>query len=126
MIRRVFAFIKEDILRIKPIFKIKIEKSWWSKDYVNIKFSNNNGWTWQYIIGRYDDVFSEYKEEYIKVQSFHIDSVESMFHELRTYDACIAYNNKIRKKVKEYNEWRKKEYDKKLADRRKIFDRYGK
>ena len=42
-------YIKENILKIKPIYKIKIVDGV-IPDYYNIKFSCNNGWTWTYVL----------------------------------------------------------------------------
>ena len=47
----IFKFIKENIFKIKPIFKIEIKESWFSKDWVYIRYSPNNGWTWYVLIG---------------------------------------------------------------------------
>lgn len=50
MVKNIYKFVKENILQIKPIFKIRIEMSWFSKEYYCIKFSGNNGWTWKYLL----------------------------------------------------------------------------
>jgi hypothetical protein len=49
MFRKIKEWVKVNIFNIKPIFKIKIEESWFSKKYYAIKFSNNNGWSWRYL-----------------------------------------------------------------------------
>lgn len=43
MFSKIKEWVKVNILDIKPIFKIKIEKSWFSKKYYAIKFSNYIG-----------------------------------------------------------------------------------
>lgn len=42
MVKTIFKFIKENILQIKPIFKIKIEESWFSKEYYCVKMLSGN------------------------------------------------------------------------------------
>lgn len=126
MIRRVFTFIKENILGIKPIFKIKIEKCWWGHDYVNIKFSKDNGWSWKYIVGQYFNAWSEYDGDMVDTKSFTVNEVEYVLRELKTYEDCITYNNKIYKKVKEHNDWKKEQYYSKINKRKELIDKYNK
>ena len=88
MFKNFFRFIKEDVLGIKDIFRIKIEKCYWSERYVYIKFSKNNGWTWKYIIRYCNDIDSNCGEYEIELKPFNIESLDWVIsHEFNSYES---------------------------------------
>lgn len=112
-----FKFIKEKILRIKPVFKIQIKRSSFSNEYCYIRFSGNNGWTWQTIL-RAVDTFS-FEADYdgqmhAETKYIPYDEVVSFAKQFKTLNDCINYNNKLIEKVKDNNKKAKKDYIKKV------------
>ena len=99
MLNKIIKFIKEDILRIRPIFKIKIVETYFSKQFFNIKFSKNNGWTWDYILR------SELSNNYYVpvVDNISYKNIEWFVSDFKSYEDCINYNNSIYKLIKEKN-----------------------
>jgi hypothetical protein len=131
MFKRFFRFIKEDVFGIKDIFRIKIEKTWWSERYVYIKFSKNNGWTWEYIIRMCNDIDSNCGEYEIERKTFNIESLDWVIsHEFNTYESCVKHNIDTYKFVKEHNNRVRREYEKKIKKEndtiKRINDRYKK
>lgn len=100
MLNKLIKFIKEDILRIRPIFKIKIVETDFSKEFFNIKFSKNNGWTWDYIIRAGINNSNYYFPE---IDNIYYKNLESFASKFKSYDDCINYNNSIYKLIKEKN-----------------------
>lgn len=100
IINKIIKFIKEDILRIRPIFKIRIVQSDFSEEFFNIEFSKNNGWTCDYIIragiNDNDCYFPEIDNIYYK-------NIESFASKFKSYDDCINYNKSIYNLIKQKN-----------------------
>ena len=84
--KKLYKWFKENILKIKPIFKVEIEQSWFSERYFCLKFSNNNGWTWEYLISDKLDIDSKYDGYTTEVRYFSADNVEYIAKEYTTYD----------------------------------------
>ena len=103
-------FIKEKIFKIKPIFKIKIEKSWFSDNWYAIKFSNNNGYSWQYLIRAKNDHDYSYPRLKTEVRYERYDSLKSFVKQFSTYEDCVAFNEDVRNKVKKFNDESYKKY----------------
>lgn len=115
MVKTIFKFIKEDILQIKPIFKIKIEESWFSKEYYCVKFSENNGWTWTYLLKSTKIAFPSFPgEEALEKLVVNINNVVGFAKNFKTIDDCIKYNQDAINKMREHNAICKKEYLQKL------------
>lgn len=108
--KKLYKWFKENILRIKPIFKIKIEQSWFSERYFCVKFSNNNGWTWEYLICDKLDIDSKYDGYTTEVKYFSSDNVEHIAREFTTYGKCRAHNDNVREAVMKENNIRYKRY----------------
>lgn len=126
MIKKFITFIKERVFGIKPIFKIQVEKCSWSNEYVYIKFSKNNGWKWEYIVGQYYDAWSEYNGDRVEVRSFYCEDVEYLLDKLNTYEDCIAYNKKVYDSVKEHNKLKKEQYLSKKKQVNDLMKKYNK
>ena len=108
--KKLYKWFKENILKIKPIFKIKIEKSWFSERWFCVKFSNNNGWSWEYLICDKLDIDSKYDGYTTEVKYFSADNVEHITREFTTYDKCRAHNDTVREAVMKENDIRYKRY----------------
>ena len=108
--KKLYKWFKENILKIKPIFKVKIHPSWFSEKFFCLKFSNNNGWTWEYLIESKIDIDSKYDGYTTGVKYFSADNVEHIAREFTTYDKCRAHNDKVHEAVMKENEIRYKRY----------------
>ena len=92
MFSKIKEWVKVNILNIKPIFKIKIEESWFSKKYYAIKFSNNNGWSWRYLQEEGWDLSSHCDELECRVGYYSLDEVKYLSQTLTSYELCDEYN----------------------------------
>ena len=110
MFSKIKKWVKVNILNIKPIFKIKIEESWFSKKYYAIKFSNNNGWSWRYLQEEAWDLSSHCDELKCSVAYFSLDEVKNLSQKLTSYELCDEYNRKIHEKIAAINSERRKKY----------------
>lgn len=110
MIKRCINWFKINILNIKPIFKIKIEKSWFSDQYFAIKFSNDNGWSWRYIQDYKCDIMSHYDRIECEIAYFNPDGLKEITNQLTSYELCDAYNKKVIDYINKTNAERREEY----------------
>lgn len=110
MFSKIKEWFKVNILDIKPIFKIKIEESWFSKKYYAIKFSNNNGWSWRYLQEKGHDLSSHCDELECRVGYFSLDEVKKLSKTLTSYELCDEYNRKLIEKIAAINSERRKKY----------------
>ena len=111
MVTNIIKFFKEEILQIKPIFKVKIEESWFSEEYYCVKFSENNGWTWKYllksiIIG----VPSFPGEEALEKLTVNRNNIVGFAEQFKTIDDCLKYNQKVINKMRKHNTICKEEF----------------
>lgn len=110
MFSKIKEWVKVNILDIKPIFKIKIEESWFSKKYYAIKFSNNNGWSWRYLQDEGWDMSSHCDELECRVGYYSLDEVKYLSQTLTSYELCDEYNRKLHEKIAAINSERRKKY----------------
>ena len=110
MFSKIKEWVKVNILNIKPIFKIKIEESWFSKKYYAIKFSNNNGWSWRYLQEEGWDLSSHCDELECRVGYYSLDEVKYLSQTLTSYELCDEYNRKLHEKIAAINSERRKKY----------------
>jgi hypothetical protein len=110
MFSKIKEWVKVNILNIKPIFKIKIEESWFSKKYYAIKFSNNNGWSWSYLQEEGWDLSSHCDELECRVGYYSLDGVKYLSQTLTSYELCDEYNRKLHEKIAAINSERRKKY----------------
>lgn len=110
MIKRCINWFKINVLNIKPIFKIKIEKAWFSDRYFAVKFSNNNGWSWRYIQDYKYDAFSHCNEIECEIAYFNSDRLKEITSELTSYELCDAYNKKVIDYINDTNTERREKY----------------
>lgn len=110
MFSKIKEWVKVNILNIKPIFKIKIEESWFSKKYYAIKFSNNNGWSWRYLQEEAWDLSSHCDELECRVGYYSLNEVKYLTQTLTSYELCDEYNRKLHEKIAAINSERRKKY----------------
>ena len=110
MIKRCINWFKINVLNIKPIFKIKIEKAWFSDRYFVIKFSNDNGWSWRYIQDYKYDIHSHYNGLECEIAYFNPDRLKDITNQLTSYELCDAYNKKVINYVNNTNTERREKY----------------
>lgn len=108
--KKLYKWFKENILRIKPKFKVKIEQSWFSERYFCLKFSNNNGWTWEYLISSTLDINSKYDAYTTEIRYFSADNVEYISKKYTTYEICRSHNDSVYEDVMKENDIRYKRY----------------
>lgn len=120
-----WKWFKENILRIRPVFKIKIEKSSFSSDYFCIKFSKNNGWKWYYIIDETTDIDSPCNELTAKVRYFRNESVKAFVEKLHTFQDCFDHNCKVYENIKRTNEDRISRYIKERESTKKFIKEFN-
>lgn len=116
MFSKIKEWVKVNILNIKPIFKIKIEESWFSKKYYAIKFSNNNGWSWRYLQEEGWDLSSHCDELECRVGYYSLDEVKYLSQTLTSYELCDEYNRKLHEKITAINSERRKKYFEDIDD----------
>lgn len=126
----IIKWFKENVLKIKsekakPVFKIKIVKTWFSDDWFNIKFSNNNGRDWEYIIDDTVDIFSPYDGLTAIKKDISATSIEDWARELNTYEKCRKHNDKIRENIEKTNEFRRKKYIEKRNKAEKFIKKFN-
>ena len=114
MIKRCIIWFKENVLGIKPIFKIKIVKSWFSEKYYAIKFSDDNGWSWRYLQEEGWDLSSHCDELECRVAYFSSEELKNIAPTLISYEACDEYNRKVREKIETVNRECRREYYKQI------------
>ena len=129
MIKRFFKWIKENIFNIKPIFKIKIETSWFSDDYVCIKFSNDNGHRW-YVITTSESDVDENRWCKIKVATryIRIEDVEDFirYNNLETYEGCCKLVSKVYDEVEKHNKVLYEQYLNRTEPAREFIKKFNK
>lgn len=124
--RNIIKLFKERVLGIKPIFKIKIEKASFSERFFCIKFSNNNGWSWEYIIDDKYDIYSPCSELTTNIAYWGPDSIEIIAKGFDSYEKCLAYNKRVLDNIEKTNISRRKTYEKSLKNANNFIDNFNK
>ena len=127
--KSIVKFIKENIFKIKPIFKIEIKESWFSKDWVYIRYSSNNGWKWHVIIDwRHDVSVAAWDKYKVDTEYVRINEVKEFIdkNQLNTFENCEKYNEKVYKMIKEHNEREYNEYVSKTQPGRDFVKQFNK
>lgn len=126
MFSKIKEWVKVNILNIKPIFKIKIEESWFSKKYYAIKFSNNNGWSWRYLQEEAWDLSSHCDELECRVGYYSLSEVKYLSQTLTSYELCDEYNRKLHEKIAAINSERRKKYLEDIDDGAEYMEEFNK
>lgn len=126
MIKKCINWFKINVLNIKPIFKIKIEKSWFSDRYFAIKFSNDNGWSWRYIQDYKYNAFSHCGEIECELAYFEPDVLKGITEQLTSYELCDAYNKKVIDYINNTNAERRQKYFAKVNAGIELMNKFNK
>jgi len=94
-------------------------------NWFNIKFSNNNGWDWEYIIDDTVDILSPYDGYKAIKKDISAASIEDWARELNTYEKCRKHNDKIRENIEKTNEFRRKKYMEKRNKAEKFIKKFN-
>ena len=119
-------WFKEKVLGIKPIFKIKIEEASFSERFFCIKFSNNNGWSWEYIIDDKYDAWSPCNELTTDIAYWGPSSIKTIAQEFDSYEKCLAYNKRVMDNINKTNESRRTQYEDGLRKANKFIEDFNK
>jgi hypothetical protein len=128
MFRKLYKFIKEYILRIKPIFKMKIKTSWFSNDYVYICYSTNNGWTWHTIVDSRRDIDeTRWDKRCIDTLYVKVPDIQMFIkaNHLDNLDSCRIFNSNVYRQVEEHNEKAYKKYIEQISRGRNYIKEYN-
>lgn len=107
----IIAWFKRNVLKKEEIgFKIKIVKSWFSGDWYNIKFSNDNGGSWAYIIDDTADIFSPYDGLKSIIKDIPSSSIKRWAKDLDTYEKCVQHNKRVMEHINRTNDIRRTRY----------------
>lgn len=121
-----FKWFKEKVLGIKPIFKIKIETSWFSERYFCVKFSKNNGWKYEYLIEDKIDINSPCDELTTDIAYFAPYSLESIVKNLDSYEKCVEYNERVYTRIENINNERRSAYETHLSNAKSFINSFNK
>ncbi len=127
--KKLIVFIKEKVFNIKPEFKIEIKESWFSKDWVYIRYSPNNGWKWRVIINyNYDTSIAAWDKYKVDIEYIRINEVKDFIDEnqLNTFENCEMYNEKVYKMIKDHNDREYNEYVSKTQPGRDFVKQFNK
>lgn len=107
----IISWFKRNILKkAETGFKIKIVKSWFSSDWYNIKFSNDNGGSWAYIIDDVADIWSPYDGLKSIIKDIPSSSIKRWTRDLDTYEKCVQHNKRVREHINRTNDIRRTRY----------------
>lgn len=108
--KNIFRWFKENFLGIKKVFKLKVKESCFSPQYYYFKFSNNNGWTWEYIIREDNNVYSYCDELEPGIKYFSACDIESRAKDFSTYEKCREHNDWVMNNINKTNKQRREKY----------------
>ena len=124
--KNIFRWFKENVLGIKKVFKLKVKESCFSPQYYYFKFSNNNGWTWEYIIREDNDVFSYCDELEPGIKYFSACDIESRAKDFSTYEKCREHNDWVMDKINKTNKQRREKYYKSIENAKSVAKKINK
>lgn len=117
-------FIKNIFLKKEPIFKLRIEESWFSNDYVVMQWTIN-GRKWNTI-----QHFCDYPIDYgMRDLTFSIENRDNFDDEMKqfsTLEKVIQFEKDENIKYLQYCNKLKKEEDEKEIRRKKLFENTNK
>lgn len=124
--KNIFRWFKENVLGIKKVFKLKVKESCFSPQYYYFKFSNNNGWTWEYIIREDNDVFSYCDELEPGIKYFSACDIESRAKDFSTYEKCREHNDWVMNNINKTNKQRREKYYKSIKNAKSVAKKINK
>ena len=127
--KNIIKWIKENIFRIKPIFKIEIKESWFSERYVYIRYTNDNGFHWYVIPEAVSDynVVGWYKCK-IDYKYISIDAIESFikYNNFKTFEDCEKYASEVYDEVDKHNKIAYTKYKESIETGKRFIKQYNK
>ena len=127
--KNIIKWIKENIFRIKPIFKIQIKESCFSEKYVYIRYTNDNGFHWYVIPEATSDYnVSSWKKLKIDYKYISIDDIESFikYNNFTTFEDCEKYASEVYAEVDKHNEIAYKRYKESMETSKRFIKQYNK
>ena len=124
--KNIFRWFKENVLGVKKVFKLKVKESCFSPQYYCFKFSNNNGWTWEYIIRDEPDVYSYCDELEPCIKYFQACDVESRAKDFSTYEKCREHNDWVMDKINKTNKQRREKYYNSIENAKSFAKKFNK
>lgn len=124
--KKLVVLIKEKFFNIKPEFKVEIKESWFSTDWVYIRYTD--GYDWYVIVEETIDA-DENKWDRYKVETRYlgITDIESFmkYNDFSTFEKCDQFCQKIYDWVREHNEHAYSEYVKKVNPGRNFVEQFN-
>jgi hypothetical protein len=85
-------------------------------DSYYVKFSKNNGWSWEYFETSFMETSYYYPRYIINRMVISKNDLKNFVSLFKTYEDCKQYNNKIEKDAYEWNREQYIEYSKKEGE----------
>lgn len=124
--KNIFRWFKENVLGVKKVFKLKVKESCFSPQYYYFKFSNNNGWTWEYIIREDNNVYSYCDELEPGIKYFSACDIESRAKDFSTYEKCREHNDWVMNNINKTNKQRREKYYKSIENAKSVAKKINK
>lgn len=126
--KNIIKWIKENVFRIKPIFKIEIKESWFSEKYVYIRYTNDNGFHWYVIPEAVSDYDVAWNKRKIECKYISIDDIESFikYNDFKTFEDCEKYSSEVYAEVDKHNEIAYKRYKESMETGKRFIKQYNK
>ena len=126
--KNIIKWIKENVFRIKPIFKIQIKESWFSEKYVYIRYTNDNGFHWYVIPEAESDYNVRWDKLKIKHKYISIDDIEWFikYNNFKTFEDCEKYASEVYDKVDKHNKIEYKKYKENIETYKRFIKQYNK
>lgn len=103
-------------------FRIKISESWFSKDYIVLKYSTN-GIFWKTIQEYEYDVLDEWCYMVTKTASF--KNAEYLLSKFKTLDDVIKYENEEKQRVDKQNKAISERNERHIKERNDIYAKFS-
>jgi len=103
-------------------FRIKISSSWFSDDFIILKYSTN-GLFWKKIYQYEYDSLDNWC--YMVIKTEHYKNAEYLLSKFKSIDDIIKYEEEERKKGVEHNNQISKRNKKLKEDKQKIYQKFG-
>lgn len=126
--KNIIKWIKENVFRIKPIFKIEIKESWFSEKYVYIRYTKDNGFHWYVIPEAESDYDVSWNKLKIKYKYIPIDSIESFikYNNFKTFEDCEKYASEVYAEVDKHNKIAYTKYKESIETCKRFIKQYNK
>lgn len=103
-------------------FKIKISPTWYSDEFIVLKYTTNNIF-WKTIYG-YEYGY-QYNRAHMVKKTWHYSNAKYLMQKFKTLEDVKKYEAEELKKVKQKNEEIVKQNKKKKEDKKRIYKKFG-